>query len=267
MTFGLRLYWEVAARAFERQRAYAMANLAGLVTNGCFGYLRAVVFLSVYHGSELIAGYGLADVVTYTWVTQALIMVVALWGWWEIEDTIRSGDVVSDLVKPFSYLGYWLARDLGRAAYFLLYRGLPILMIGQLTFGIRWPTSPLTWIALTLSVVLGVTMSFAWRFLLNVVAFWTTDARGIGNLALIVVTVISGLLIPLPYFPDWIRGYLLALPFAGMFQTPSDIFLEHLVGSALIAAIGLQLFWSVIMLAAAQLALSAAVRRLVVQGG
>jgi len=237
------------------------------VTNACFGYLRAVVFLSAYKGSATIAGYGLADVVTFSWVTQALIMVVALWGWWEIEDTIRSGDVVSDLVKPFSYLGYWLARDLGRAAYFLLYRAVPIMLIAQLSFGIRWPTTPLTWVAFALSVVLGVTVSFAWRFLLNAIAFWTTDARGIGNLASIVVTVVTGLLIPLPYFPDWIRGYLLALPFAGMLQTPSDIFLEHLVGSALVAAIGQQLLWAVFMLAAAQAVLSAAVRRLVVQGG
>ena len=50
-------------------------------------------------------------------------MVVQLWGWWDVEATIRSGDVVTDLARPFSFLGYWLARDLGRAAYFLLFRG------------------------------------------------------------------------------------------------------------------------------------------------
>jgi ABC-2 type transport system permease protein len=264
---GARLYWEVAARAFERQRAYATANLAGLVTNGAFGYLRAVVYLSVYRGQDTVAGYSLNEVISFTWITQALLMVVALWGWWEIEETIRSGDVVSDLAKPFSYLGYWFARDLGRAAYFLLYRGIPILMFAQLTFGLRWPASPLTWVALALSMTLSVTVSFAWRFLLNAIAFWTTDSRSIGNLASIAVTLASGLIVPLPYFPDWIRGVIQALPFAGLLQTPTDVFLEHVVGSGLVLAIGQQLLWSVIMLAAAQLVFSFAVRRLVVQGG
>lgn len=76
----MRLYLEVGKRAFQRQLAYRTANLAGLVTNGCFGYLRAVVFLSVYQARESIVGYDVVSAVTFTWVTQALIMVVALWG-------------------------------------------------------------------------------------------------------------------------------------------------------------------------------------------
>ena len=42
----MRLYWEVARRALQRQLAYRTENLAGLFTNGFFGYLRAAVFLS-----------------------------------------------------------------------------------------------------------------------------------------------------------------------------------------------------------------------------
>jgi ABC-2 type transport system permease protein len=267
VNFSLRLYLAVATRAFARQRAYAAANVAGLVTNACFGYLRAVVFFSVYQGQDMVAGYSLSEVVTFSWVTQALLMVVALWGWWEIEDTIRSGDVVSDLVKPFSYVGYWLARDVGRAVFFLLYRCVPIIAFAQLTFGLRWPAAPVTWVAFAVSICLSVTVSFALRFLLNAIAFWTTDSRSIGNLASIVVSLLSGLIIPLPYFPDWIQGFLRALPFAGLLQTPADIFLEHLVGTGLIVALGQQLGWAIVMLAAAQGLLTIAVRRLVVQGG
>ena len=262
-----RLYWEVAARAFQRQRVYATANLAGLVTNGCFGYLRAIVYVSVYHDQLEVAGYTLSDVITFTWITQALIMVVALWGWWEIEETIRSGDVVADLTRPYSFLAYWFARDLGRAMYFLCYRGIPILVLAQLTFGLRWPTSPLTVVAFLISMMLSVAVSFAWRFLLNAIAFWTTDSRSIGNLASILITLLSGLIIPLPYFPDDIRGVIMALPFAGLLQTPTDVFLEHVVGPGLILAIGQQLVWAAIMLTAAQVVYSLAVRRLVVQGG
>src|SRR6266849_9394359 len=147
----MRLYVEVARRALQRQFAYRTENLAGLITNAFFGYIRAAVFLAVYQTTTNVGGYDAQAAVTYTWVTQAMIMVTSNWGWWDIEETIRTGDVVSDLAKPFSYLGFWLARDLGRAAYFVVFRALPILLVAQLTFGIRWPTSPLTWIALTIS--------------------------------------------------------------------------------------------------------------------
>ncbi len=136
---SLRLYWEVGRRALQRQLAYPTANLAGLVTNAFFGYVRGAIFLSLYTGQGSIAGYDAQAAVTYTWMTQALVMVVALWGWWEVEQTIRTGDVVTDLARPFSYLAYWLARDLGRAGYFLAFRFAPVLLAGQLFFGLRWP--------------------------------------------------------------------------------------------------------------------------------
>jgi ABC-2 type transport system permease protein len=263
----MRLYWEFGKRSFQRQLAYRAANVAGLITNAGFGYLRAAVFLAIYQTQDTIAGYGLLDAVTYTWLTQALIMLVALWGWWEVEETIRTGDVVSDLAKPFSYLGYWLARTYGRAVYFLLFRGVPIMLVGELMFGLRWPTSPVTWLALAISLVLGITVSFAWNFMINLSAFWTTDARGLGALATAMVSLLSGLIVPLPYFPDQVRAIALALPFASIMHVPADIFLERVTGFGALLALGQQAFWTGLMLLAAWLLLRLATRRVVVQGG
>jgi ABC-2 type transport system permease protein len=264
---ALRLYWVVGQRAFQRQLAYRTANLAGLVTNCGFGYLRGMVFVAVYLARPRVGGYDRSAALTFTWVTQALIMVVALWGWWDVEETIRTGDVVSDLAKPFSYLGFWLARDYGRAVYFVLFRALPILLVGQLAFGLRWPQAPLTWLAFAVSVTLAVTVSFAWRFLVNVSAFWTTDARGLGNVTSGIISLLSGLLVPLTYFPAQWQPLLQALPFAGLLQVPADVFLERLTGLALWGALGQQALWAALLLAAARLALAAAERRVVVQGG
>ena len=109
----LRVYGVLARLAFRRQLAYRTANLAGLVANAFFGVLRASVLVAVLASAPggSIAGYDTAAMVTYMWVVQALIMIVRLWGWWEVEETIRSGDVVTDLARPIPYLGYWLARD------------------------------------------------------------------------------------------------------------------------------------------------------------
>jgi len=41
----MRLYWEVGKRAFQRQLAYRSANVNGLITTVCFGYLRSSVLL------------------------------------------------------------------------------------------------------------------------------------------------------------------------------------------------------------------------------
>src|SRR5438270_9328026 len=109
---GMRLYWELARRAMQRQLAYRTENLAGLVTNIFFGYLRAAVLLAVYQATSSVGGYDAEAAVTYAWITQAMIMLVALWGWWDVELTIRTGDVISDLSKPISYAVFCLKKKI-----------------------------------------------------------------------------------------------------------------------------------------------------------
>lgn len=271
MPSWLALYFAVARMAFRRQMAYRTANLAGLTTNAFFGFLRASLFIALFESAaqDTISGYDLQAAGSYTWVTQALIMVINLWGWWDVETTIRTGDVVTDLARPFSYLGYWLARDYGRAAYFALFRGVPGLLIGHLTLpgGLRWPDSPVQWLALLTSLSLAIAISFAWRFLLNISAFWTTDARGLGGLTSALVMFLGGFVVPLRFFPSWSQPLLLALPFAGIIQIPNDIFIGQLSGLAALQALALQAFWAVVMLAIAQITVVVAVRRVSVQGG
>src|SRR6202158_2779624 len=194
-------------------------------------------------------------------------MVSSMWGWWEVEETIRTGDVVSDLAKPFVYLGFWLARDLGRAAYFIVFRAAPILLAGQLLFGLHWPSSPGAWLVFILSVVLALLVSFGWRFLLNVSAFWNTDARGLGQLALAATMFLGGFVVPIRYFPDWLQPWVLALPFASITQTPADLFVARVQGADIVGPILLQVVWAIVLLAAAQLVTLLAIRRVVIQGG
>ncbi len=263
----MRLYWEVGRRALQRQFAYRTENLAGLFTNVFFGYLRAAVFVAVYQSASNVGGYDVQSAVTYSWLTQSMIMIIALWGWWDVELTIRTGDVVSDLAKPFSYIGFWFARDAGRAAYFTLFRAAPIMLAGQLLFGMRWPSSPLAWLAFLISLVLALVVSFGFRFLLNLSAFWTTDARGLGSLALAATMFLGGFVVPIRYFPDWLQPIALALPFASITQAPADLFVERVAGGAALGVLMLQAVWAVGLLAAAQMLTLVATRRVAIQGG
>jgi ABC-2 type transport system permease protein len=126
----MRVYVEVAKRAFRQQLAYRTANLAGLTTNAFWGALRSFLFLGLYQGRELAAGWSVRDAIDYVWATQALIMPVYFWNWREIAVTIRTGDVVSDLAKPVDYYAFWLSRDAGRAVFHTLFRWLPTVLLG-----------------------------------------------------------------------------------------------------------------------------------------
>jgi ABC-2 type transport system permease protein len=251
----------------QQQLAYRTANLAGLATNAFWGTLRSFLFLGLFRGREVAAGWSVHDAIDYVWATQALIMPVYFWAWWEIASTIRTGDVVSDLAKPVDYYAFWLSRDAGRAVYHTLFRWLPTTLLGVLLFGVRLPAHSSRWGWFSLSVALAVWLSFGLRFLYNVAAFWLLDQRGVGALVSISAIFLSGFLAPLNYFPEWAQAIVTWLPFAGMLQTPVEVFLGKLHGAPLASALGFQAAWALLLLVAGRLLLTLVVRKVIVQGG
>lgn len=263
----MRLYAEVGRRAFRRYAAYRSATLAGIFTNVVFGFLRTYVLVAVVRGSGGVGGYDVADTITFTWVGQGMLTVVHLWGWEDVADRFRTGDIAHDLSKPYDFQGFWLAHDYGRALYHLLTRGIGPWVVGAIAFTLRAPHHPATYAAFAVSLTLAVTVSFAYRFLLNIAVFWVHDAGGVFAIGQVLALFFCGLTVPIPFFPGWLRAVATVTPWAAMLQTPIDVFLEQRNGAALAGMLALQFGWAVALLGAGRFLLRRARHRLVVQGG
>ena len=263
----LRLGFELARRGYGRHAAYPGATWAGVFTNTFFGFLIAYTLLAVFEQRDAVGDYDARDAVTYTWLAQGMLMTIYLWGWFEVALRVRSGDVATDLQRPLDFQGYWLAQDLGRAAYHALFRGVPPFVLGALVFDVLVPGNPLVWLAFLASVTLAVVTSFAFRFLFNLAAFWLLDYRGAGVLAMVASTFFSGQIVPIAFFPHWLAVLAWALPFAAMVQAPIEIWLGHAEGLELLGLIALQAFWAGALLLAGRAVLAAGMRKLVIQGG
>src|SRR5690242_2500531 len=94
------MYAAVARLAWQRQQSYRTANLAGLITNLFFGLLRASVLAALFGARPAVAGYSLPDAITFTALTQALMSFIAIFGIPDLIYTIRTGEIVAELVRP-----------------------------------------------------------------------------------------------------------------------------------------------------------------------
>jgi len=263
----MRLFWELTLRSFQRQLTYRAAVLAGLATNFFFGILRASVLVALYGARQEVVGITVLGAVTYTGISQATIGILSLFGWYELMNTVYTGAVASDLLKPMGYYRFWLAQDMGRAGAQFLLRGLPILLGYALLYQIVVPADWIQWFILALSLFLAWWISFSWRFLANLMAFWTPDARGFIRFAFIFTWLFSGFLMPLRFFPDWFTHLCYLTPFPYLVNVVVDIYLGLLEGPALLQALLAQLGWAVALTLLGQGLLRAGVRRLVILGG
>jgi ABC-2 type transport system permease protein len=263
----MRLYLELVKLSFQRTLTYRAAMLAGLATNLFFGLLRAAVMVALYGARTDVSGITLQDAITFTGVSQAIIAYLSLFSWFELMNEIRTGDIGSELLRPFSLFGFWMARDAGRAIPNLLLRGVTLVIAYALVFHITFPTSLEQWAALALALVLAWAVSFAWRFLVNLAAFWSTEARGIARFAFALSMFLSGFLMPLRFFPDWFITLCNLTPFPAMVNTVIEVYLGVLSGPALVQALIVQAVWFFVLAGLGHLLMRAGVRRLVIQGG
>jgi ABC-2 type transport system permease protein len=262
----MRLYWEIAVRSFRRATVYRSAYVAGMLTNAFFGAVLSFVYLALYAAGGSVGGFSERDAVSYVWVAQALISVGGGWIFWDLAENIRSGDVVSDLSRPWDFYGYWLSKVLGERVFNLLVRGSVTYLIGALYFRAYVP-GPAELAGFAAAILLAMVVSFAYSFLVNLSAFWLMDVIGVGTVASLVMGFFSGFLLPLAFFPPWLAAVAALLPFQAIVSVPAEIFLGRVRGEALLWALLLQVFWAVAMTGLALLVLRAAVRKVVVQGG
>jgi ABC-2 type transport system permease protein len=267
----LGLWGAVARRSFRRYSTYRVATVAGIFTNTVFGVISSYVYIALWDQRPHLGGYDVVDAVTFTWIAQALIIPVMVWGGGfqvDFTERIRSGDIAIDLYRPTGLIPWWLASDLGRATYHLLVRATPMIAAGALLFRFRFPPDVFHACAFLLAVYLAVFVSFGLRFLVSLSAFWLLDSRGAESIAAILGIFCSGLLLPLVVFPDAMRRVLEALPWATFVQTPADVWLGQTGGvGGTAAALLTQAAWGAALLALAAAALRAANRQVVVQGG
>jgi ABC-2 type transport system permease protein len=264
----LGTYWQLFVAGFHRQTSYRLAMVAGLATNIVFGFIRtAILFAAVDSSGGRLAGYTTGSISAYVWLSQGLIGAIQLNGAAEIGDRIRTGDVAIDFTRPVDVQTWHLAEDMGRAAYSLIPRGLPSVLIGALTVGLVLPTTALPYLLGTISIVIGVAISFYCRYAVNIIGFWLLDTRGVRSLYMVTSTFLAGLYIPVGLFPGWLHALAYATPFPAILQSPIDVLSGKVLGVDAVVTVAMQAFWLVLTCLVGRVLTNAGRYKLVVQGG
>lgn len=264
-----QLYAAIAWRGFRRHATYRAATLAGVFTNTIFGVIIAYTFLALWSQRPQLGGYGAAQALTFVWFAQALIMPVGLFGGTMLEwpERVRTGAVALDLLRPLDLQSWRLAEDLGRAGLHVLTRGVPSLLPGLVFFDLALPRRASTWALFALAVLLAVVVGFTLRYLLGLLAFWVVDIAGFATVLITSQLFLSGMVLPLTVFPDWLHAVTDALPFRCLVQLPLDVLLREDTGTAAAPLLAVQLAWALGLLGFGRLVTRRAVRVVVVQGG
>jgi ABC-2 type transport system permease protein len=183
--------------------------------------------------------------------------------------------VAFELVRPVDLYWMWFARTLAFRTARASLRCTPILVLAMAIFPFigleRWalplPPTPGAGALFFCSLFGLVLLSTAITMLLHVNLLHALTGLGANQIMPSLVFLLSGLTVPLPFYPDWLQPFLQLQPLRGLGDVPYRIYTGHIGLAAGVRDVLQQLAWSAALIALGRWLLARATRRIVVQGG
>ena len=103
--------------------------------------------------------------------------------------------------------------------------------------------------------------------LYHIICLFTLDEKGIVNIFMVVTDILSGLVIPIPFFPEFLQNISNILPFRYISDFPFRLYVGNISIQEGLIGIIVQIIWIVIILLLGRLLMKIALKKTVVQGG
>ena len=256
---------------FNAGLQYRAAALAGVATQFAWGGLAILAFRAFYQANAGAFPMTLRATCSYIWMQQAFLALFAAWIMEnEIFENIRNGDVVYEMCRPIDVYNMWFARNLANRLSRAVLRCMPILFLAVLLpapYGLMAPASVQAFFLFLLGMALGWFVMTAICMVVYMITFFTVSSDGVRMVAVSLADILTGSIIPLPFFPDKIRKVAELLPFAAGENVPLRIYSGDIAGKEAWLALGLQVFWLAVLILTGKYLMSRAAKKIVVQGG
>jgi len=258
-------YWAI----FKTQLVSGFAYPLDLFSRGLSIAIFMWVFLHLWRatfasaGADRIGGLTLSDTIWYLLLAETLILSKSRLAR-SVAEAVKDGGIAYLLNKPFHFINYQLSIGLGDS----LLRVAANLLAGG---SVVWLTVGPPPISASLPLV-GLAMILAWLIdfclnaLIGLLAFVTEDVSAFEWIYNKLILILGGVLIPLDFFPEWLRTISLSLPFAYTTYAPARLFV-HPVPGEFVRLLAGQAFWLAVLAAALVVGYSRGVRRLEINGG
>src|SRR5208282_37957 len=260
-------YAEFSRVGFVNILAFRLRYFTGIITYFLNVTVYYFIWTAVYSGGQPIAGYSLTQMITYIsvgWMIRSF--------YWNTIDQemayeVIEGKIAMDLIKPVSVQWMWISRAIGESAFRLGLLTLPTAVVVALVFPIQGPASRENFLLFVAAVAGSFFLMAAINFMIGTCAIPLKSILALIRAKYWLIELLSGLLIPIAFFPQKLQRVMAWLPFEHIANTPLQIYLGKLDRAQAWRALGTQWLWVVALLILAHVWWDRASRKITIHGG
>ena len=263
-------YMAFVRNAFLAMLSYRLRYYTGIITYILFVSVQYFIWKAVFYDrapGEMINGFTLANMVTYVsvaWISRSFYFSNIDE---EMDELVKTGAISVFLLRPVNLHLAMLSRAAGESVFRLLFFSVPICIAVYLLFPIAPAADLASWVLFSFSCVVAFFIMAEINFLVGLVSLWVYSVQGIARAKYMLTQLLSGLWMPVAFFPEWFRWVIEILPFKYLSFVPMEFYLGRLSGGDAALTVLAQLSWCVGLFFACEYAQSRALRKLTIQGG
>jgi len=260
-------YVEFSRVGFVNILAFRLRYFTGIITYFLNVTVYYFIWTAVFRSSSSLAGYTLAQMIAYVsvgWIIRSF--------YWNTIDQemayeVIEGKIAMDFIKPVSIQWMWISRAMGESAFRLGLLTLPTAVILALVFPIQGPASRENFLLFIAAVAGSFFLMAAINFMIGTCAIPLKSILALIRAKYWLIELLSGLLIPIAFFPQKLQRVMAWLPFEHIANTPLQIYLGKLDRTHAWRALGTQWLWVVALLFLAHVWWDRASRKITIHGG
>jgi ABC-2 type transport system permease protein len=263
----MRSYFPVARATYMIGIVYRFGFLFSIVGNLVYLGVAYYLWKSIYRYADTIRGLTFNETFIYVSLGSAIFILLKTYADWIIHYEIREGAIAMYLTKPMDFQLYALFANLGALLMNLTAITIPTVLVMVFIFKVKFAFG-IGLFLFPISLLLAFLISFSIDYFIGLLGFYSESVWGFSITKEIIVTVFSGALIPLQFFPDPIQNVLYWLPFQAIYHTPLMMITRPGQGlNVLLPMILVQLAWAIILFFLARLFYNQAIKVLRIAGG
>lgn len=256
---------------FSNTLQYRSAAIAGVITQFAWGGMKLLLYTAFYATDPTTVPMEFSALSSYVWLHQGFLALFAFWFFEnDIFTTITDGGIACEMLRPVSLYDMWMVKNLASRTAKALLRSVPIFTIVIFLpkpYNLSLPYSPLAFIMFLITLMLGLLVVVSLCMLIYISTIYTMSSLGIRLVVMSVVELLSGGIVPLPFFPDKVRAVVELLPFAYMDNLPLRIYSGDIQGQEMWYMLLIQIFWLIVLQLIGRLWMKRSLKNIVVQGG
>ncbi|MDD6038684.1 MAG: ABC-2 family transporter protein [bacterium] len=202
---------------------------------------------ALFGSATKVQGVTVDMMLTYTVVSSMISILLTTNVERRITQSVMKGTIAIDMMRPINIFGTFLAEDLAGVTGLIFQNLIPVFVIGSLVAGLPKPASLASFWWFLLSLFMGFWINWLLAAVFGMIAFWAIDMDALIQVKKHLIRLLSGSIIPLWFFPDWLRSVLEYLPFAYLYQLPLNIYIGKYTTETLVKGLEVQLLWFVLL--------------------